>query len=84
MTEFLERIARALVDKTDDFQIRHYLRGTNAGESCSDLTVATLPLANEPEALSSLAFFLPAAIAAFSVSKPFAVAATTLFESRIS
>jgi hypothetical protein len=61
-----------------------YLRGTNTSESCPDLTIATPPPGNEPEAFSSLAFFIPAAIAAFSVSKPFAVAATTLFESRIS
>jgi hypothetical protein len=42
------------------------------------------PPGNEPEAFNSLAFFLPAAIAALSVSKPFPVAATTWFESRIS
>jgi hypothetical protein len=53
-------------------------------ESCPVSTVpAPLP-GNEPEAFNSLALFLPAAIAALFVAKPFPVPATALFESRIS
>lgn len=56
----------------------------STSESCPALTVPTSPPGNEPEAFSSLAFFLPAAIAALCVAKPFPVSATALFESRIS
>src|SRR6266700_3382420 len=58
-------------------------RGSTS-ESCPVLTVPTPPPGNEPEAFSSLALFLPAAMAALCVAKPFPVSATTLFESRIS
>src|SRR5882762_2123004 len=53
-------------------------------ESCPVPTVPTPPPGSEPEAFSSLALFLPAAMAALCVAKPFPVSATTLFESRIS
>ena len=62
--------------------VEPYLVSTS--ESCSALTVPTPLLGNEPEAFSSLAFFLPAVIAALCVAKPFPVSATALFESRIS
>src|ERR1700737_4741141 len=56
----------------------------STSESCPVPTVPTPPPGNEPEAFSSLAFFLPAAIAALCVAKPCPVAATVLFKSRIS